>query len=69
VAALGLACVGLIPDWQSLPAAIVLGAGVYFAALVGKLKREDANLLSRVMPFRFAKGVTTLLCGPAAGPS
>jgi len=69
VAAAGIACVGLIPDWRSLPAAIVLGAGVYFAALIGKLKREDANLLSRLVPFRFVKGATTLLCGPAAGPS
>jgi len=64
VAAVGLACVGLIPDWRSLPAAIVLGAGVYFAALLGRLNKEDTDLLLHLMPFRFVNHVAGLLRRP-----
>ena len=69
VAAVGLACVGLIPDWRSLPAAMVLGAGVYFAALVGRLKKEDTDLLLHLMPFRFVNHVAGLLRRPAVDSS
>ncbi|MCK4323701.1 MAG: oligosaccharide flippase family protein [Armatimonadetes bacterium] len=69
VAAVGLACVVLIPDWRSLPAALVLGAGVYFAALVGRLKKEDTDLLLHLIPFRFVNHVAGLLRRPAVESS
>ncbi len=69
VATVGLICVAAIPNLWSLPTALLLGIGVYFAALIGKLNREDTNLLSRLLPFRFVKGVAALLCPPAVGSS
>jgi len=69
VAAVGIICVMAIPGLWSLPATIVLGTGVYFAALIGRLKHEDTNLLLRLMPFRFVNRVAGLLCRPATESS
>lgn len=69
VAGVGLLCVGGIPSLWSIPTAIVLGSGVYFAALIGKLRRDDVELLVRLMPLRLVKGIAALLYRPAIGPS
>ncbi len=64
VAAVGLACVTVIHSPWSLAAAIPLGIGVYFAALVGRLTKEDTNLLLRLMPFAFVSRIAALLRRP-----
>ncbi len=69
VGAVALICVGAIPSLWSLPAAIVLGTGVYFVTLIGRLNQEDTDLLLRLMPFRLVKGVAALLYRPAVGSS
>ncbi len=69
VAGVGVVCIVAIPNAWSIPAAIVLGTGVYFAALVGKLRQEDTDLLLRLVPFRCVKGIAALLCHPAVGSS
>ncbi len=69
VAAVGVICVGAIPNAWSIPAAIVAGTIVYFVALIGRLRQEDTDLLLRVMPFRLVKGVAALLCHSGVGSS
>jgi len=64
VAAVGLACGTAIPNPWSLAAAIPLGIGVYFAALVGRLTKEDTNLLLRLMPFALVNRIAGLLRRP-----
>ena len=69
VAAVGSGGVALIPGYWSLPLTLTLGIAVYFAALIGRLREEDADLVVHLVPLKLARGIAGRLARSPAGSS
>jgi len=55
LAVLAIACTAAIPGLWSLPAAIIVGIAGYIAALMGRLNKDETDLLVRLIPFGLVK--------------